>query len=85
LGNITDLEVQHKGQKCGFLQFSGNQNGTNRRVLSITGDLSEAARNLFKMMRELDGMDVDIILAEKAPDRGLGRAINDRLLRASSK
>ena len=53
--------------------------------LSATGNLQEAAANLFKVMRRLDDENWDIILAEKMPDMGLGRAINDRLFRASIK
>ncbi|QHL88410.1 threonylcarbamoyl-AMP synthase [Nibribacter ruber] len=51
--------------------------------LSETGDLSEAARNLFSALRRLDTPTVDIILAERMPEHGLGLAINDRLQRAS--
>lgn len=52
-------------------------------ALSPTGDLKEAAQNLFAAMRLLDQSDVDIILAEPMPETGLGRAINDRLKRAA--
>lgn len=52
-------------------------------VLSPSRNLDEAAQRLFAAMREADKMDVDVILAEKFPDEGLGRAINDRLKRAS--
>jgi L-threonylcarbamoyladenylate synthase len=34
-------------------------------------------------MREMDQQDVDIILSEYVPEVGIGRAINDRLKRAS--
>ena len=54
-----------------------------RRILSESGDVTEAAANLFTAMRELDAADVDVILAERMPPRELGRAINDRLERAS--
>jgi L-threonylcarbamoyladenylate synthase len=54
-----------------------------QRVLSTTGDLREAALNLFAAMRELDAMHLDAIYAELVPNVGLGRAINDRLQRAS--
>lgn len=57
----------------------------NQVVLSHTRSLDEAAQNLFAAMREIDKLDVDVILAEKFPDEGLGRAINDRLKRASVK
>lgn len=54
------------------------------QVLSPSGDLNEAARNLFRFMRLLDDSpEVDWILAEPCSDtRGLGHAINDRLQRA---
>ncbi|MFW5682750.1 MAG: L-threonylcarbamoyladenylate synthase [Phycisphaeraceae bacterium] len=54
-----------------------------RRILSEKGDLTEAAANLFAAMRELDNAELDMILAERMPQRDLGRAINDRLDRAS--
>lgn len=52
-------------------------------VLSRTGDLREAAANLFAAMRRLDHLGLTGIAAELAPDHGLGRAINDRLRRAA--
>ncbi len=56
---------------------------TNQWILSEKGDLNEAARALFKVLRETDTTDLEIIYAEKFPDTGLGRAINDRLKRAA--
>jgi L-threonylcarbamoyladenylate synthase len=54
------------------------------RQLSEKQDLCEAAANLFRYLRELDAMDdVDLIVAEQVPDRGLGAAIMDRLRRAA--
>jgi L-threonylcarbamoyladenylate synthase len=54
------------------------------RQLSARQDLREAAANLFRCLRELDALgDVDLIVAERVPDRGLGAAILDRLQRAS--
>lgn len=50
--------------------------------LSPTGDLSEAAANLFSMIRSLDGPPFKSIAVMAVPDQGLGRAINDRLRRA---
>jgi L-threonylcarbamoyladenylate synthase len=53
-------------------------------VLSPTGNIEEAAQNLFLALREFDKMPIDIILAEFVPEKGLGRAINDRLRRAAA-
>lgn len=53
-------------------------------VLSHRGNLAEAAAQLFTVLREIDNSDSTVILAEKFPDEGLGKAINDRLERAGS-
>lgn len=52
--------------------------------LSAAGNLAEAAANLFVMLRRLDRPDVAGIAAMTVPDRGIGRAINDRLRRAAA-
>ncbi|MBD3165247.1 threonylcarbamoyl-AMP synthase [bacterium] len=52
-------------------------------TLSRSGDLSEAACNLFSALKRLDASGVDMIVATRVPDTGLGRAINDRLMRAA--
>jgi L-threonylcarbamoyladenylate synthase len=54
------------------------------RHLSDRGDLREAAANLFRMLRELDNENLDLIVAERVPEQGIGAAINDRLQRAAS-
>jgi L-threonylcarbamoyladenylate synthase len=51
--------------------------------LSPSGDLTEAAANLFAMLRALDRAPFTAIAVAPIPDRGLGRAINDRLRRAA--
>ena len=51
--------------------------------LSEKQDLREAAANLFRCLRELDALGLDLIVAERVPSRGLGAAILDRLERAS--
>lgn len=53
--------------------------------LSENGSMSEAASNLFRILRELDQPEIEVIHAELAPNHGLGPAINDRLKRASSR
>ncbi len=52
------------------------------RCLSDRQDLRQAAANLFRYLRELDQSDLDLIVAEQVPLRGLGAAIMDRLRRA---
>jgi L-threonylcarbamoyladenylate synthase len=52
--------------------------------LSATGDLIEAAANLFSHLRALDAAGADAIAVMPIPHRGLGEAINDRLARAAA-
>ena len=52
--------------------------------LSPAGDVKEAAANLFSYLRRLDGSGARAIAVMTIPERGLGRAINDRLRRAAA-
>ncbi len=52
-------------------------------ILSETGNLVEAAGNLFSALYRLDEANVDIIYAQEVPEVGLGLAIMDRLRKAS--
>lgn len=52
--------------------------------LSASGDLTEAAANLFAMLHRLDEMGAKHIAVAPIPDHGLGLAINDRLRRAAA-
>jgi L-threonylcarbamoyladenylate synthase len=74
-------------KKCGLLAWRSSSRAgqfAEIRLLSSGQDLREAAANLFRYLRELDRLNLDLIVAEKLPDEGLGAAINDRLRRASS-
>ncbi len=52
--------------------------------LSAAGDLDEAAANLFRFLHELDNDQHTGIAVVPIPERGIGRAINDRLRRAAA-
>lgn len=54
-------------------------------VLSSTGSMAEAAANLFSCLRRLDSLGLDVIYAEAVPEHNLGRAIMERLRKASSR
>jgi L-threonylcarbamoyladenylate synthase len=88
LGKIEKLIPQFAGKKIGILSFAKHFDSVpeNQQIrLSEAGNIDEAARNLFAAMRQLDALDLDVILAELLPEKGLGRAINDRLKRAAAK
>ncbi|WP_272004698.1 L-threonylcarbamoyladenylate synthase [Roseovarius sp. ZX-A-9] len=54
------------------------------QTLSASGDLTEAAAQLFDMLHALDAGGAEIIAVAPIPETGLGRAINDRLRRAAA-
>lgn len=86
-GTISELLKIHQGKKIAVLQYLPNTIESNSNIeyhaLTSSGDLKEASHHLFALMRKLDQSDNDVILAEYVPERGLGKAINDRLRRAS--
>jgi L-threonylcarbamoyladenylate synthase len=87
IGNLVDLLPQYSHQRVGLIAFKNIFSQVpeeQQRILSGTGDLNEAAQRLFSALRQLDKLPVDVILAELVPNYGLGRAINDRLMRASA-
>lgn len=85
VGDIGALLRRFAGERIGVISFREAHPGHRCEVLSEQGDLGEAARNLFAALRELDGSDCAVILAERFPEEGLGRAINDRLRRAAAR
>jgi L-threonylcarbamoyladenylate synthase len=85
--------LPQKSQRVGLLAWHGKKDDLQRRYLKFTvvrslskrQDLREAAANLFRNVRELDALGLDLIVAERVPSRGLGAAIMDRLERASQR
>jgi len=76
------------GKRIGVLCFPSVADATPFAVvrqLSERGDPHQAAANFFRMLRELDREDLDLIVAERLPEEGIGAAINDRLARASAR
>lgn len=87
---VTDVlsEVKkHLGKKIGILVFKSSLSNENitEIILSKQGSMQEAASKLYAAMHELDHKGLDIIIAERFPDFGLGNSINDRLQRATFK
>lgn len=81
LGSLELLIAENKHRNFAVLGFSETY-GQVGEFLSKTGNLSEAAQNLFSALRRLDAQNYELILAEPMPEKGLGVAINDRLRRA---
>lgn len=85
LGNINELLLQFAGKKIILIKFHHYHTSIVKEqqlLLSANGSKEEAAKNLFRVLREADQLQADVILAELLPNEGLGRAVNDRLERA---
>lgn len=82
----SGFKVKKTDKQLGFLGFNSFHSEIpieNQLLLSPSGNFKEAAKNLFACMRLLDSMEIDEIHAVLLPEIDLGRAINDRLRRAS--
>jgi L-threonylcarbamoyladenylate synthase len=83
-GDVESLLNRFAGRSVGVISFQREYLAYRCEVLSEQGDLAEAARHLFAVLREMDNSECSVIVAEEFPEEGLGRAINDRLRRASA-
>lgn len=86
--NVAEYIEQFPNKKIGVLLFNQNiktDKIIHTEILSKSGSLKEATSKLYATLHKLDTLDLDIIVAEKFPDYGLGKSINDRLLRATKK
>ncbi|MDP4600583.1 MAG: L-threonylcarbamoyladenylate synthase [Polaribacter sp.] len=85
----SDVENEIKkfeGKKIGILSFNSSYKSEtilHEIILSRVGNLEEAATNLYDALHKLDALQLDIIIAEKLPEIGLGVSVNDRLQRAT--
>jgi L-threonylcarbamoyladenylate synthase len=88
LVNDVAAEIQkYTNKRIGILVFKTSINTPNitEIILSKNGSMQEAASNLYAAMHALDAQKLDVIVAEKFPEFGLGKSINDRLQRATFK
>lgn len=88
--NILEEIKKHKGKRIGILTFKEDLKEdlkddtiTTQIILSSKGNMHEAASKLYNAFHELDHQSLDVIIAERFPDFGLGKSINDRLQRAT--
>ena len=75
-----------KGAKVGILATDETQAATKQTWLSRLGsrfNLAVVAQNLFRLLREVDAENVDVIIAEGVSSEGIGLAIMNRLRKAS--
>ncbi|WP_259014903.1 L-threonylcarbamoyladenylate synthase [Emticicia fluvialis] len=83
-----DSEITSSNEKVAYLGFNELRADIpveNQLLLSPSGNFKEAAKNLFAYLRELDNRNVEVIYTSLLPEKDLGRAINDRIRRATVK
>jgi L-threonylcarbamoyladenylate synthase len=80
------LEVREATPREALLGFGPSAAGGAKAFLNLSpaGDLTEAAANLFAYLHRLDASGASGIAVAPVPEKGLGRAINDRLRRAAA-
>jgi L-threonylcarbamoyladenylate synthase len=83
LGNVAENIERFNTDTLAVISFQQRyQHLGHSYILSPTGDLAVAAAQLFAVLREIDNSSATVIIAERFPDYGVGKAINDRLERA---
>ena len=88
VGEIQSLIKKYINKKIGILSFNKFYKGIdlkNQIILSKNLNLEQASRNLYKSLHLLDNMNIDIILTSLLPNHGIGKSINDRIIKASKK
>ena len=81
---VLPVRLEASEARAGEALLAFGPHATGDLNLSPTGDLVEAAANLFAFLRRLDRPGRAGIAVMPIPERGLGRAINDRLRRAAA-
>ncbi|HBD94679.1 MAG: threonylcarbamoyl-AMP synthase [Spirochaetes bacterium GWF1_31_7] len=77
--DLSDAGVLYFNKKYSELSFKETF------FLSESGNLIEAASKLFDILHDMEESDIKTIYAISVPETGLGRAIEDRLNRASTR
>ncbi|CAN5700181.1 L-threonylcarbamoyladenylate synthase [soil metagenome] len=81
IGDIIQLKNRFAGKNILHIGF-GHVDCTKEFNLSEEADMDQAAKNLFSYLRKADTYGADVIITSLLPNEGIGRAINDRLMRA---
>ncbi len=86
---IKTLSESYKaeGKKVGILATDETQTNYRADVVKSLGsrsNLATIAQNLFRLLREVDAENVDVIIAEGVSSEGLGLAVMNRLRKASA-
>ncbi len=87
--DIQEAISMHGKKSIGLISFKkyyqSDLTGITKEItLSATGSLEEVAQKLYAAMHAMDLLRLDLIIIEKVPETGIGKAINDRLSRSAT-
>jgi L-threonylcarbamoyladenylate synthase len=82
--DATDVRAGEAWLGFGPVSPPGLDGAVAQANLSLSGDVIEAAANLFRMLRALDASGARTIAVAPVPGNGLAEAIRDRLARAAA-
>ncbi len=84
--NALAVQDQRAGKKVGVLATEESKDGYNADVVLSAGSrscLEEIGANLFRVLRQFDEVDIDVVYAETFPFEGEGMAIMNRLQKSA--
>jgi L-threonylcarbamoyladenylate synthase len=81
---VAGLRLNAENPEAGEFYIGFGPRSFGQHNLSVTGDLVEAAANLFRFLHVADSKQPERIAVAPIPRHGLGEAINDRLQRAAA-
>jgi L-threonylcarbamoyladenylate synthase len=78
-------KLREAGRTVGLITYSESLNtvAANKFHITLSKSIELYARNIFRALRELDGMGVDCMLVESVEEKGIGVAVMERLNRAA--
>jgi L-threonylcarbamoyladenylate synthase len=78
-------DMKNDGKIVGAITYSEELNAIDATKfhLILSSSLESFAQNIFRALRELDGLNVDCMLVESVEEKGIGVAVMDRLVRAA--
>jgi L-threonylcarbamoyladenylate synthase len=85
---FDETSIDYSEKNNGFIFFKDKHpsiDDSNKIILSKSGDLKEAAANLYDAIIEMDKREFTALFIERLPDFGLGKTMNDRLNRSTLK
>ena len=80
------MEAERRGYRSGVIATNATLGRYRATLIKSAGDRAEGtetARELYRILREFDEAEVDVIWSESFEDDGIGQAVMNRLLKAA--